>query len=234
MKIAASALLRQVAEYMVNQWRDLILNPDKTIDDLPPVSQFEMAKALGIAEDSRMSRLVNRYVSTPYWGILHMTKFFRAEEEKEECWREAMSHALQRIESEYPRSPVKTATLWKEVKAILEKGGVGNLKSDRMLRNRLEAKGIPSAPARKEIFKKVEKWFKEDEGHPDLERLTCSGIRKILMERHNLFSSSDSNRFRETGYTPFVEERIKKVVQILSERETRNGRDIKRKAKDIC
>lgn len=221
-KWEGARLLRQVAERMVREWRKILLDPERTIADLPPTSQAEFAKRSGIADKTRLNRIVaTTFVATPYWGLAPMTAFFREREAREGAWEKVLEEALSLIRTEDPEYPMDPKTLWEKVRHALQAAGFPPPGNDRMLRNRLNERGVPAARARrKEIYTKVKNCW-ETSGRPhSLPRSDIPGIREKLLQSYGLFSSSDARECRDPAFVPFVEERIAKVLEDLKVRWT--------------
>ncbi len=213
----AARLLRQLAERMVQEWKEILLDPEKGVTDLPAPTQAEFAGRAGISNKSFMSRCVSsRYMATPYWGIIPLSAFFRFKEAREEAWDRVIEEAVMHIQSEDPEHPLKTEVLWNEVRGRLSDLGIAPPSSNRMLRNRLNERGVPVLPGRrKEIYLKVKKWWGKNGKPATLPRSSIPKIKTDLILHHGLFASNAAKECRGPLYAPFVEERIARVFEDL-------------------
>jgi len=221
-KWEAALRIRKVVDRMIQEWKEILLDPDKRIGDLPPTSRAEFAERAGIGGKSYLDHIVaRRYVATPYWGVVPMSAFFGVDEAREAAWDVLLSEVIDWIRSEDPEHPVKTEVLWIEVNKRLSESDIAAPQDNKMFRERLNKRGIPAAPAnRSQIYAKVKKWWKQT-GKPDTyPRSAVPMLRKHLMEQHGLFSSSKARLCQGEVFRPFVEERIARVLQDLKVRLT--------------
>lgn len=216
-RLEAIRLIRAVAERIMWEWKAILLDPQKGPHDLPPVTQKEFADRAGIADKSRMNRIVQgSYVKTPHWGILSMSQFFRAAEAREEAWDQVLDDAIRWIKTEEVRSPSSSVKIWAGVKQILFANNITVPTSERMLRKRLNERGIPADSAtRREIYTYVKKWWR-DNGKPEKYPISMiPSLRDLLIDQYGLFSSKVGMEVQKDKYWPFVKERMEEVLRYL-------------------
>ena len=201
-------MLRAVAEVLIEREGDIILSGEADFSKIKllPLTQKEIMAPLGMGKELR-SRMTNRYVKTPYWGILHLSVFFQGVEEE---WRNILEYVREKLKGEDLENPYPNNVLWDDVKRRYLLGH----KDDRQLRNKLMEAGIPLKKPREDIYTFTKKWQKKGSVH-NVGLQDIPGIRLELQQEFNMFSKGQALQCRRNQYIPFVEKRIRAVLQEL-------------------
>lgn len=210
--LANARVLRVVAEALIEKEGELILGGETDFAKITllPLTQKELMAPLGIEDKPTRARITNRYIKTPYWGVLHLSVFFKGVEAE---WREIMDHVRETIKREDVENPYSNEWLWSD---ISRRHSLSH-NSNRQFRNELRKAGIPLQKPRKDIYKIVGKWKKKQ----NLDRVKRSEIPEIrlkLLKQFNLFSTKQTLPCREERFIPFVEQRIKGILQVMGVR----------------
>jgi hypothetical protein len=212
--------LRQVMETLVHQTRHVLLNPEKLPANLPSLTQGDFIENISIADldVALMSRIADRYVKTPFWGVLHLTEFFQGQKKKAGIWQDVTEKIRKDIENESPDNPTKTKFLWNKYKAGIQDLVTEDASDDktfRTFRNHLSAAGIPLETPRKEIFAKVQQWAK-DTGKARINKSELHAVRQELFDNYGLFQTKKTQICQDVQYQPFVENRIAQVLRKIN------------------
>lgn len=200
--------LRAVAEALIEKEGETILSGEADFSKIKllPLTQKEIMAPLGMGKELR-SKMTNRYVKTPYWGILHLSVFFQGAKKE---WRNILDYVRKKLKGEDLENPYANRVLWNDVKReySLEH------KDDRQLRNKLMEAGIPLKKPRNDIHKFTKKWQEKGDIN-QVQLLDIPGIRVDLQKKFDMFSTKQTLQCREKQYIPFVEERMRAVLQEL-------------------
>ena len=211
-------MLRRIGEALVNSNRDAILggegDPGKI--RLTPLTQKDLMAPLGIENKSMRSRLADRYVKTPHWGLVHLSVFFRAR-----WWEVPIQNIRDWLRGEDVANPYQNDLLYKRLK----KAAPRPYKDNRQLRNILREAGIPLRRPRLEIYERTEAWVKNHGGPKCVRLSSIPKIREELVNKHSLFSKGQGRQCREPQYQAFVEERIAAVLRRLGVEVVCRGED---------
>ena len=192
--------LRSVAEALLEKERDRILGEETDLSGIYfPYTQKDFLGALGITGKEVCSRITNRYIKTPCWGIFHLSVFFGGVQDE---WRSIMNDAREKLKKEFFQDPYPSMTLWKLVRKD------SSPRDDQVFRKKLSDAGIPPEKARRDIFRAVEEWRKKN-GMQEIQWERIPEIRLLLQEKFKLFAGPKKMRYREEPYIPFVNERIR-------------------------
>ncbi|MBC8458943.1 MAG: hypothetical protein H8D67_13190 [Deltaproteobacteria bacterium] len=210
-RLIVAERLRAVAEALIEREREIILSGEADFSKvrLLPLTQKEVMEPLGIGKELR-SRMANRYVKTPYWGILHLSVFFQGVEKE---WRNILEHVREWLKGEDLENPYANKVLWDDVRRRYSL----KHKDNKELRNKLIEAGIPLKKPRKDIYTLTKKWREKGSVRevrlPDIPK-----IRLELQNGFNMFSTGQTLQCRKKQYTPFVEERVGAVLEELGVR----------------
>jgi len=217
-KWLACRKLREVMEALVLQFRSILLDPEKTLSDLPGLAQREFISKQNL-DESLMSRIADRYIQTPFWGVVHLKKFFQGRKRTEESWESVLQQIRTYIEEEENLDrPKKTKEIWNRFKVDLQELSREDTTADnakRTIRNHLREAGVPLETPRKEIFERVKQWV-QDNGISRIDRSELPSIRQTLTQTYALFQTKKTLLCQKPQYRPFIENRIARVLHELN------------------
>ncbi len=196
--------LRRVAEALLEKERDRILGDDTDLSSIHfPYTQKDFMEPLGITGKPRCSKIANRYIKTPHWGVFHLSVFFEGVQYE---WRTILDDARKILKKETYSEPYSSKTLWRLVRKD------SSPQENQVFRKKLPEAGIPPEKARRDIFRAAEKWVKKN-GAKEIQREKIPEIRLVLQKDYKLFAGPGKKRYREEPFIPFVNERIRDILK---------------------
>jgi|TARA_Y100000031_G_scaffold156649_1_gene212151 hypothetical protein len=207
--LTTAQMLRAVGEALVEKEGDLILSGETDFSNvtLLPLTQKELMEPLSITDKSTRTRITDRYIKTPHWGVLHLSVFFPGVDEE---WRAVAGYVRQLLKGEDLSNPYPNKVLWDDI----QKKFSLSYKNNRQFRNELVKVGIPLRKSRKDIYDSTRKWKEKKK----VQRVNFSDISKIrgdLQHNYGLFNTTQTKPCRAKQYIPFVEDRITAVLKGL-------------------
>ena len=200
--------LRKVADALLEseEHKQLIFESETAFSKIkfPKLTQKKFMEPLGIKTKSTRSRISNRYIKTPNWGVLHLSQFFPGVEVD---WGKILDYVREILEGESLKNPWSTKQIWKLVTNNFDL----NYKNSRMFKKNLAQAGIPLRKPRKDIYTCTEKWKEKwdvwNVGSPDIRK-----IRLELQKEFKMFDDGQAEKCGKEPYIPFVEARIWAVL----------------------
>ncbi len=198
--------LRKIGEILLEKVGQIILSneTDLTKIKLPSLTQKEFMKPLGL-DKHRSSHLLNHYIETPNWGILHLSLFFEGDQ-----WSDAITEIKELLISEDLSNPYKNDILFN----ILKESASKEYQDTQQYRIILKKWGIPLAKPRRDIYECVKKW-QQDNSHQQIKVSDIPRIFETLVKNYGLFNNIQTKPCLESQYVPFIEKRITAVLESL-------------------
>jgi hypothetical protein len=205
-RLNSAEKLRAVADALIKKEGQTILRGDSDFSQvkLLPLTQKEVMEPLGMVDKGLRSSIADRYVKTPLWGILPLSVFFQGKEKTN--WSNILDYVRKTLKGEDIESPYDNDVLWPLVKQEFSL----TLKSNKTLNNKLLEAGIPLKKPRVDIYTLTKEW-KMKGNVQEVRSRDIPGIREDLQKKF----TGHTSLCRREQYTPFVEERIRAVLNKL-------------------